>query len=223
MAPRSRLFIGSIAALLAWMAGYGMGGGFRIAGKGGAAGHAESAAAARGTLGRGTGAIPGIARPATETLDEQLAARRGKWTPERLRASIEAIGHEADIIHAARFTIKLTDQLGPEDFPLALTAFEDAKDELHDELEIYRMLALARWADLDPQAVGAFLKANEKLGGKWFGPSEMDLVLGSWSAANPLGAMAWVKSLKGKDVERFLSETDRRAFFLEKKLHVHPA
>ena len=209
------MLIGGAAAVFAWMLGYGMGGGFRIGGKGGAYSRDETAASGGGATKQITGSTFSTTGGAAGTIEEQLAMRQGKWTKERLRASITAIGHEADMIHAARFTIKLTDQLGPEDFPLALTAIEDAKDELHDEAEIYGMLALARWADLDPKAFGEYLRAQERLGGKWIGPSDLDMALSSWAAKDPLGAIAWVKSLKKEDdqergIKAILSTVARR-------------
>ena len=48
MTPRTRLLIGSAAALLAWMLGYTMGGGLRIGGKGGATSRDEAAASGGG-------------------------------------------------------------------------------------------------------------------------------------------------------------------------------
>lgn len=215
MTPRTRLLIGGAAAVFAWMLGYGMGGGFRIGGKGGAYSRDETAASGGGATKQITGSTFSTTGGAAGTIEEQLAMRQGKWTKERLHASIAAIGREPDIIHAARFTIKLTDQLGAEDFPLALTAIEDAKDELHDEAEIYGMLALARWADVDPKALGEYLRAQERLGGKWIGPSDLDMALSSWAAKDPLGAIAWVKSLKKEDdqergIKAILSTVARR-------------
>ena len=202
MVPRTRVLIGSVAAALAWMIGYGMGGGFRFGGKGGASIREESAATGRGASGQGAGVLTGTAGSATGTIEEQLAGRHAKWTKERLRTSITAIGREPDMIHAARFAIQLTEQFGPGDFPLALTAITDAKDELGEEGEIFVMLALARWADLDPHALGEFLRSENRLEGKWLFPSDMELTLGSWAARDVPGAMAWVKSLKDKEHQR---------------------
>lgn len=199
MSPRARVLIGTVAASLVWMLGYGMGGGFRIGGKGGVASGVESSANHRGASGQGADVITGTAGSAAGTIEEQLAGRQGKWTKERLHTSIAAIGREPDIIHAARFTIKLTDQLGPEDFPLALTIIEGKKDELGEGADIFGMLALARWADLDPKALGEYLQEQDRTGGVLFGMSDMDTVLGSWAAKDPLGALGWVKSLRKKE------------------------
>ncbi|MEQ1852105.1 MAG: hypothetical protein ABMA01_11000 [Chthoniobacteraceae bacterium] len=197
MTPRTRVLIGSAAALLAWMLGYTMGGGLRVGGKGTATSRDE--AATHRAAAANSGADSTIAGGKAGTIEEQLASRHGKWTKEKLHASIAAIGREPDIVHAARFTIKLTDQLGPEDFPLALTIIQNKKDELGDEAEIYAMLAMARWADIDPKAFGDYLQEHDKLGRAWIGPSEMDLVLGGWAARDPIGAIGWVKSLKEKE------------------------
>lgn len=215
MSPRARVLIGTVAASLVWMLGYGMGGGFRIGGKGGVASGVESSANHRGASGQGADMITGTAGSAAGTIEEQLAGRQGKWTKERLHTSIAAIGREPDLIHAARFTIKFTDQLGPEDFPLALTIIEDKKDDLGDEAEIYAMLAMARWADIDPKALGDYLQSEDKLGGKWIGPSDMDMALGGWAARDPIGAIGWAKSLKKKEdqergIKAILSTVARR-------------
>ena len=206
MTPRTRLLIGSAAALLAWMLGYTMGGGLRIGGKGGATSRDEAAASGGGFSKEYSGATFSDTGGAAGTIEKQLAARHGKWTKERLNASIAAIGREPDIIHAARFTIKLTDQLGAEDFPLALTIIEGRKDEFGEGADVFSMLALARWADLDPKALGEFLQAQDRTGGSFIGMSDMDTVLGSWAAKDPLSAIGWVKSLEKKeDQERGLT------------------
>jgi hypothetical protein len=213
MNPRIRVLIGSAAVLLAWILGYTMGRGLRVGGKGGAASRDE--ASTHRAAAANSGADSTLTGGKAGTIEEQLASRQGKWTKEKLQASIAAIGREPDIIHAARFTNKLTDQLGPEDFPLALIIIQDKKDELGDETEIYGMLAMARWADIDPKAFGDYLRSQDKLGGKWIGPSEMDLALGGWAARDPIGAIGWVKSLKEKEdrergIKAILSTIARR-------------
>lgn len=197
MTPRASVLIGSAAALLAWMVGYTMGGGLRIGGKGSATSRDE--AATHGVGASHLGPTSTITGSTAGTIEEQLASRQGKWTRERLHASVAAIGREPDIIHAVRFTIKLTDQLEPEDFPLALTIIEGKKDELGEGGDVFSMLALARWADLDPKALGEYLQAQNRTSGAWPGMSDMDTVLGSWAAKDPLSAIAWVKSLQKKE------------------------
>ena len=200
MIPRTRVLIGGAAALLAWMLGYAMGGGLRIGGKWGASSRDEPAT--QGARAANRAVESGAANGTGGSIEEQLAGRHAQWTKERLRTSIAAIGREPDTIHAARFAIQLTEQFGPGDFPLALTAITDAKDELGEEGEIFVMLALARWADLDPHALGEFLRSENRLEGKWLFPSDMELTLGSWAARDVPGAMAWVKSLKDKEHQK---------------------
>ena len=199
MSSKARIVFFCTVVGLAWFLGYGMGGGFGSGGIGPDSRHRSQAPTANGNgIAADAASHMGVARAADETLEDQLAARRGKWTPERLRASLGAIGHEPDIVHAVRFALKLTEQLGPEDFPMAIEIGHNAKDEMGDEGEFFEMLALSRWAELNPAAVGQYLQEENKLGGGFIGPSKLDLMLGTWAATNPAGAIAWAKSLKEK-------------------------
>ncbi len=194
MSPRTRLLIGCGAAALAWMLGYGMGGGLRVGGKNAGDSRDDAASQHGGTFTKKTDAHHGTARTAEDTLDEQIAGRRIPWTRERLQHSVQAIGQEPDIMHAIRFGMKLTDQLGPDDFPLALEIVKEMKDSLDEGGQIYATMALMRWAELKPEAVAEYLKAKDKIG-EGFIFRDSDMVFNVWGGSNPAAAIAWVRTL----------------------------
>ena len=196
MFSRTRVLLVAIAAaLFAWMLGYGMGGGLRGGGKGVADSREEATAHGSGTSTKKTDTHTGTARPAEDTLAEQIAARRIPWTRERLLHSVSAMGQEPDIMHAVRFGMKLTEQLGLDDFPLALEVAAEMKDQLDEEGQIYMAMALMRWAELKPEGVAEYLKANDKIG-KGFIFSDSDMVFAVWGASNPTAAIAWARTLE---------------------------
>lgn len=213
MAPRTPLLIGCGAAALAWMLGYGMGGGFRIGGKNAADSRDDAAAHGGATFNKKADAHSGTARTAEDTLAEQIAARRIPWTRERLLQSVKAIGQEPDLMHAIRLGIKLTEQLGPDDFPLALEIAEEIEDSLDEEGEIYKAMALMRWAELKPEAVAEYLRANDKIG-EGFIFKEGALVFAVWGGSNPTGAIAWARTLREDQqsdaIKKILEATARR-------------
>lgn len=195
MTPRTRLLIGGAAALLAWMLGYTMGGGLRVGGKV-AAESGEGSAAHRGGHFKTKAATEGgTTRLAEDNLADQVASRRIPWTRERLLNSVKAIGQEPDIITAIRFGMKLTEQLGLDDFPLAIEVAEEMKDSLDEEGLIYKAMAIMRWAELKPEAVAEYLRANDKIR-KEFLFSDGDMVFAVWGGSNPTAAIAWAKTLR---------------------------
>ena len=116
-------------------------------------------------------------------------------------------------MHAVRFGMKLTEQLGPEDFPLAIEIAAEMKDTLDEEGEVFKMLALLRWAELKPEAVAEYLKANDKVG-KGFIMSDSDMVLAVWGGSNPAAAIAWARTLREDQqsdaIKKILEATARR-------------
>lgn len=174
-----------------------MGGGFRVGKTGGTSDRDDTGMAARAASGRDPNSTIGIARPAVGTLEDQIASGPGKWTEKRLKASFDAINREPNIFHAIRFAVKLTDQLGPGDFPLALDVIHDAKEDSDENGgEIIKMLAQARWVELNPAAAGAYLRDVDRLGDDFSGPSNVEAVVCVWAATNPKEAIAWAKSPK---------------------------
>ena len=112
MFSRTRVLLVAIAvALFAWMLGYGMGGGFRIGGKGATDSRDEAAARGSDAAGRKAGLHDGTASTAADTLSDQIAARRIPWTRERLLKTVGSVHHEPDQLHAIRFGMKLIEQL----------------------------------------------------------------------------------------------------------------
>ena len=214
MFSRTRVLLVAITvALFAWMLGYGMGGGLRGGGKGVADSREEATAHGSGTSTKKTDTHTGTARPAEDTLAEQIAARRIPWTRERLLHSVSAMGQEPDIMHAVRLGMKLTEQLGPDDFPLAIEIAAEMKDQLDEEGEVFKMLALMRWAELKPEAVAEYLKANDKVG-KGFIMSDSDMVLAVWGGSNPTAAIAWARTLREDQqtnaIQKIVEATARR-------------
>ena len=92
MTPRARLLIGTATALIAWGLGYGMGGGFRVGEKDGSALRNESALTGKPGSGQSSKPTFAFTGHAPETMENQIASRRGKWTREQLRTSMDAIG-----------------------------------------------------------------------------------------------------------------------------------
>ena len=213
MFSRARvLLVAIVVALFAWMLGYGMGGGFRIGGKGAADSSDEAAAHGSGTAGRRAGLHDGAARTAEDTLSDQIAARRLPWTRERLLKSVGSIQHEPDQLHAIHFWTKLTEQLGAEDFPLALDVLEDGikgtgkprslneNDVLRNKL---REQAIMRWAELKPEAAAEYLKAQP------FEPYPSNTayegiaaLCGVWATSDPDAALKWAKTLPTNRAEQ---------------------
>ncbi len=184
MGPRTRVLIGSVAVLLAWTLGYGMGGGFRIGGNG----------------------------AADDSFGDQGAGRHIPWTRERLIDSIKPIGKEPHSMSAVRFAMKLTEQLGPKDFPLALKVAEEIKDQLAGNERVFNQVALMRWAEMKPEAAAEYLKTNDKIGPEYL--SDSDAFLAVWGAANPTAAIAWAKTLRADQrrgvLKQILVATGRR-------------
>lgn len=195
------------------MLGYTMGGGLRVGGKD-AADSSEDAAAHRGVpFHKKADADGNTTRAADDTLADQISSRRIPWTRERLLNSVKAIGQEPDIMHAVRFGMKLTEQLGPDDFPLAIEIAEEMKDSLDEEGQIYKAMALMRWAELKPEAVAEYLRANDKIR-KEFLFSDSDMVFAVWGGSNPTAAIAWAKTLREDQqtdaIKKILEATARR-------------
>ena len=193
MFSRTRvLLVAIVVALFAWMLGYGMGGGFRDGGKGATDSSDEAAAHGSGTAGRKAGLHDGTVRTADDTLADQIAARRIPWTRERLVHSISALTHQPDDLHWIRFAMTFIEQLGPDDFPLAL---EVARNTDAAEMEMHRYMSLIymRWAELNPNAVTEYLDAKgaKDITAYWL---RRDL-LRVWGASDPAAAIAWAKTL----------------------------
>lgn len=216
MTPRARVFIGTVAALLVWMLGYGMGGGFRHSGKGSADSEDQAAAQASGAAGRQAGARNGVVRAAEDTLSDQIAARRIPWTRERLLESISAVHREPDRLHVIRFGMRFMEKLGLEDFPLAIEAIENAiqgagrpgySDENDTLREKLKELAIMRWSELKPEAAAEYLKQKpfDHFGGRTY--EDMCVLCGVWAQSDPASAIAWAKTLPRKDgQQQFLIE-----------------
>ena len=213
MFSRTRVLIVAItAALLAWMLGYGMGGGFRIGGKGAANSTDEAVARSSGVAGRKAGSHDGMASTAEDTLSDQIAARRIPWTRERLLNSVGSIHREPDQLHAIRFGMKLTEQFGAEDFPLVLDALEDAikgtgKPNSSDQNDALRKklreFAIMRWAELKPEAVAEYLKAQPF---QPYSPNTaydgIAALCGVWATSDPYAALKWAKTLPTNRAEQ---------------------
>jgi hypothetical protein len=193
MATRTGILSMSAVAALMWLLGYGMGGGFRFH-RAGLARPGEGTDADRLRAAPEAGLRNRIARPADDSLDAQVAARRIPWTRERLANAVGAISREPDLVHAIRFAMKLTEQFGPEDFPLAIEVSPEIESAFDEEGEIYKAIALMRWAELRPEAAADYLKTNSNAGKGLI--SNSDMVLAVWGASNPTAALAWAKTLE---------------------------
>ena len=212
MFSRTRvLLVAIVVALFAWMLGYGMGGGFRISGKGAADSRDEDAARGSGAAGRKAGLHVGTAHTAEDTLSDQIAARRIPWTRERLLKTVGSIHHEPDQLHAIRFWMKLTEQFGVEDFPLALDALDDAikgtgkpgySNENDGVRKKLREFAIMRWAELKPEAAAEYVRA---LPYESFNRKREDIaaLCGVWTISDPTAALAWAKKLPNDNSERW--------------------
>ena len=201
MFSRARVLLVAITvALFAWMLGYGMGGGFRIGGKSAADSTDEVVARSSGVVGRKAGLHDGTASTAEGTLSDQIAARRIPWTRERLAQSFSAIMHDADVLRIARMALKLADQLGPEDFPSVIDLAKGMKGDGGDETKIFIMLALVRWAELNPKAAADYLMTKEGVSKDFISADSM--VLMSWGASDPAAAIAWAEALPDKEKQK---------------------
>ena len=197
MVSRTRVLIIVVAVACGWMLGYGMGGGFRSGGKSPADSRDDAAAHGRGAAAQQAGSHNGTTRTADDTLSDQIAARRIPWTRERLMNSFHAITHDADVLRMARMGLKLADQLGPQDFPAVLELAKGMKDDHVDEAEIFVMLALVRWAELNPKAAADYVMAKDGVSKGFISGDSM--VLLSWGASDPGAAVAWAEALPDKE------------------------
>ena len=193
------------------MLGYGMGGGFRIGGKGAANSTDEAVARSSGVVGWKAGSHDGMASTAEDTLSDQIAARRIPWTRERLLKTVGSVHHEPDQLHAIRFGMKLTEQFGAEDFPLVLDVLDDAikgtgkpgysneNDGIRKKL---REFAIMRWAELKPEAAAEYVRAlpYESFNGK---REDIAALCGVWTISDPAAALAWAKKLPNDNSERW--------------------
>ena len=205
------LLVAIVVALFAWMLGYGMGGGFHIGGKGAADSTDEAVARSSGVAGRKSALHIGTASTAEGTLSDQIAARRIPWTRERLLKTVGSVHHEPDQLHAIRFGMKLIEQLGAADFPLVLDVLDDAikgtgKSGSLNENDVTRRklreFAIMRWAELNPEAVAGYLKAQpfQHFNGL---SEEIAALCGVWVTSDPAAALAWVKTLPNDNSERW--------------------
>ena len=185
------------------MLGYGMGGGFRIGRKSAADSRDEAAARGNGAAGQKTGLHNGTTRTADDTLSDQIAARRIPWTRERLLKTLGSIHHEPDELHAVRFGMKLTEQLGAEDFPLVFDALEEAikgtgnpnRSNENDALRMkLREFAIVRWAELNPEAAAEYVKTLQH-DIKNSDYPDIAALCGVWANSDPAAALKWVKTL----------------------------
>lgn len=176
-----------------------MGGGFRSGGKGAADSRDEAASHGGGNSTQKPGTQTGTTRPAGDTLADQIAARHIPWTRERLVQSFSAIMHDADALRMARMALKLADQLGPEDFPSVIDLAKGMKDDGGEETKIFIMLALVRWAELNPKAAADYLMAKGE--SKDFISAD-SMVLMSWGASDPAAAIAWAEALADKEKQK---------------------
>jgi hypothetical protein len=169
-----------VIAVAAWAIGFLMGGGRQSAGSGKATNFAGTGIPRPGEAARAAGHEAGAVNQI-----ESSTLRRQPWTHDRLLAARRGVLPEGNIINAVRRSMQISDLLQAEDFPLALEVATELKDDGSD-YEIFRAVAIARWAELNPAAAAEFLaKRSDKPS---FFDVDGDIVWSIWASTDPTSA-----------------------------------
>lgn len=205
MVPRTRLLIGCGAVALAWMFGYGMGGGFSVAH------HSDSdstvndePATGRGGHKDGDGAA---VRSAESLFGDSDTDNPFPWTRERLLVAGRGILRQPDAIQMLKAATTLSGHLGPKAFPAALETANELEEKLDEERAmfsvfwdeektegIYSGMMLMRWVELDPAAAAVYVQTHGDL---YDGNSQSaKIIAATWGASDPVAAITWAKTVQ---------------------------
>jgi hypothetical protein len=163
-------------------------------------GGAASAASPGGNLmepgfdsspGRSSGAAVSSEKEPVAESAASLLPTAGRGDPvTRLEAAMQGGSQFSRIIRM----LLVTSQLREEEIPGILAFAAGRPDE---ERDITRIGALARWAELDPQAAAEFTRTGTG-SDRNAGPM-MEMTLGEWAAHDAVAARAWLEQLTDPD------------------------
>jgi hypothetical protein len=191
MNPRNRNLLFLALIVSAWLVGFMMGGTMRAPsaspdGSSGNSRHPEVVAEAQ----KNDRSRVGKAEPSDEEPKIKVP-----WNQERAEAAARSVIRAASVPAMIRQSIKLADSLSADDFPMVMEAAEKAMGgpEVKD---IFGIIGIARWAELDPKAAGEYMVKNKRFGG-WL-DFDGSIFWSTWAANDPSAAIAFAKSMEDK-------------------------